>query len=176
MVGEIRDGETAGIATQAALTGHLVLSSVHANDSTGAISRLLDLGIEPFIASSAILGVVAQRMVRRICPDCGRLTEVSVADQLAYEVVMGEKQAEFQRGTGCKTCAYTGYLGRTGLFEVLVVTDEMRTLIMKGAAKHEIRAVALKSGMVPMIKDGMMKAKAGITTITEVLQAAYTQE
>lgn len=176
LVGEIRDGETAGIATQAALTGHLVLSSIHANDSTGAIYRLVDLGIEPFIVSSSIIGIVAQRMVRRVCPDCGRLTEAPVADQLAYEDVMGEKMTEFRRGTGCATCAYTGYLGRTGLFEVFIVTDEVRTLLMKGGAKHEIRTQALKSGTVPMIKDGMMKVKAGITTVQEVLQATYTQD
>jgi type II secretory ATPase GspE/PulE/Tfp pilus assembly ATPase PilB-like protein len=115
-------------------------------------------------------------MARRICPDCGRLAEAPIADQLAYEQIMGEKMTEFRRGTGCVTCAYTGYLGRIGLFEVLIVSDEMRTLLMRGAAKHEIRSQALKSGTIPMIKDGMMKVKAGVTTVPEVLQATFTQE
>jgi len=176
LVGEIRDGETASIATQAALTGHLVLSSIHANDSTGALSRLQDLGIETFLISSAVIGVVAQRMARRVCPDCGRQMEAPVAEQLAYEEVMGEKMTELRYGTGCATCSYTGYQGRIGLFEVFVITDNIRTMLMKGAAKHEIRTQALKDGMIPMIKDGMTKVKAGITTVPEVLQATYTQE
>jgi general secretion pathway protein E len=176
LVGEIRDGETAGIATQAALTGHLMLSSIHANDSVGAIYRLIDLGIEAFIVSSAVIGIVAQRMVRQICPDCSHPIEATRADQIVYEEIMGEKLTALHRGTGCVTCAHTGYLGRTGIFEVLVVTDEMRSLLMKGAAKHEIRAEAIKSGTISMIKDGMMKVKAGFTTISEVLQATYTQD
>jgi general secretion pathway protein E len=176
LVGEVRDGETANIATQAALTGHLVLSSVHANDSTGSLFRLADLGTEIFMISSSVIGVVAQRMARRICPDCGRLMEVPVAEKLAYSQVMGEKVTELYYGMGCAACSYTGYLGRIGLFETLVINDNIRTLLMKGAAKHEIRAQALKDGLVPMIKDGMLKVKAGITTISEVLLATYTQD
>jgi len=176
MVGEMRDLETTSIAVQAALTGHLMLSSIHANDTVGVLFRLLDLKIEHFLIASSMIGIVAQRMARRICPDCGRLMEVPQSEQLAYEQVMHEKATELRHGTGCATCAYTGYLGRIGLFETLVINDNIRTLLMKGAAKHEIRAQALKDGLVPMIKDGMMKVKAGITTISEVLQATYTQE
>ncbi|MFH1639401.1 MAG: GspE/PulE family protein [Chloroflexota bacterium] len=176
MVGEIRDLETANIATQAALTGHLMLSSIHANDSAGTIFRLFDLGIEPFLIASAIIGIVAQRMVRRICPDCSRLIEAPVVEQIAYEKATGERATEFRYGTGCATCSYTGYLGRNGLFEIMKISDPIRIMIARHSTKSEIRDQALKEGMVPMIKDGMLKVKAGITTPSEVLNAAYTQE
>jgi general secretion pathway protein E len=173
LVGEIRDAETANIAVQAALTGHLMLSSIHANDVAGVLSRLLDLRIEPFLIASAVIGVVAQRMVRRICPDCRRLIEVPVVEQTAYEKVMGEKQTEFFYGTGCKSCAYTGYLGRTGMFEILRVSDTIGMMVVNRASSGEIRAQALKDGMISMISDGMRKVKEGITTPSEVLRNAY---
>ena len=176
MVGEIRDSETAQIAIQAALTGHLMLSSIHANDTVGALFRLVDLGVEPFLIASAVIGIVAQRMVRRICPDCTRLIEVPVAEQLAYEKEMGEKRAEFQYAAGCKTCAYTGYLGRTGIFEILAISDDIRRLIIGGAGSVEIRAQALKEGLASMMNDGMRKVKEGITTPSEVLRSAYSAE
>jgi general secretion pathway protein E len=174
MVGEIRDAETANIAVQAALTGHLMLSSVHASDSTGVISRLMDLGIEPFLIASAVIGVVAQRMVRRICPDCGHLIEAPVVEQIAYEKEIGEKRTEFLYGTGCKSCAYTGYRGRIGIFEILTMSDAIRMMIANRASSTEIRAQALKEGMVTMMNDGMRKVKEGITTPSEVLRNAYS--
>jgi general secretion pathway protein E len=174
MVGEIRDGETADIAIQAALTGHLMLSSVHASDSTGVISRLIDLGIEPFLIASAVIGVVAQRMVRRICPDCSHLIEAPVVEQIAYEKEIGEKRTEFLYGTGCKTCAYTGYRGRIGIFEILTMSDAIRMMIVNRASSTEVRAQALKEGMVTMMNDGMRKVKGGITTPSEVLRNAYS--
>ena len=173
-VGKIRDVETANIAIQAALTGHLMLSSIHASDTTGVLFRLLDLDVEPFLIASAVIGIVAQRMVRRVCPDCSRLIEAPVAEQMVYERETGEKQAEFLYGTGCKSCAYTGYLGRTGIYEILAMHDSIRTLLGSGANSTEIRAQALKDGMVSMMKDGMRKATAGITTPTEVLRSAYS--
>jgi len=142
LVGEIRDAETARIAVQSALTGHLVLSSIHSNDAVGVIFRLLDLGVEPFLASSAVIGVAAQRMVRRICPHCATYKEAPLLEQLAYRNEVGESRAEFLYGSGCDLCSYTGYRGRTGI-------------------------------LVPLIKDGMLKAKAGITTPFEVLRNAY---
>jgi general secretion pathway protein E len=173
LVGEIRDAETANIAVQAALTGHLMLSSIHANDVAGVLSRLLDLKIEPFLIASAVIGVVAQRMVRRICPDCSRLIEAPVVEQMAYEKVMGEKRTEFLYGTGCKSCAYTGYLGRTGMFEILRVSDAIGMMVVNRASSGEIRGRALEEGMISMINDGMRKVKEGITTPTEVLRNAY---
>jgi len=120
LIGEIRDAETAQIGTQASLTGHLVLSSVHANDTVSTIIRMIDLGLEPFLIASALIGIVAQRMVRRICPYCSRATEVRPEEREAYEREMGEERSEFFVGAGCNFCAGTGYLGRTGIFEVML--------------------------------------------------------
>jgi len=176
MVGEIRDAETANIAVQAALTGHLMLSSIHASDTAGVISRLLDLKVEPFLIASSVIGVVAQRMVRRICPDCSHLIEAPVVEQMAYEKEIGEKQTKFLYGTGCKSCAYTGYLGRIGIFEILTMSDAIRRMVVKQAGSSDIRAQAVKEGMISMINDGMRKVKAGITTPAEVLRSAYSSD
>ena len=176
LVGEIRDGETANIATQAALTGHLMLSSVHANDAATTIARLIDLKVEPFLIASSVIGVVAQRMVRLVCPDCGRAMEAPFAEQVAYEKATGEKRTEFQYGIGCESCSYTGYLGRTGIFEILRITDPIRTMIVSGANSNEIRTKAISEGMVSLLKDGMLKVKAGITTPAEVLRSAYAPD
>jgi general secretion pathway protein E len=174
LVGEIRDAETANIAVQAALTGHLMLSSIHANDVAGVLSRLLDLKVEPFLIASAVIGVVAQRMVRRVCSDCSRLIEAPLVEQMAYEKEMGDKQTEFLYGTGCKSCAYTGYLGRTGIFEILAVNDTIGMMVCNHASSSAIREQALKDGMISMMNDGMRKVKEGITTPAEVLRNAYT--
>jgi len=174
MVGEIRDAETANIAVQAALTGHLMLSSVHASDSSGVVSRLLDLRVEPFLIASAVIGVIGQRMVRRVCRDCGHPIEAPLVEQMAYEKEMGEKRTEFIYGTGCKSCAYTGYTGRIGIFEILAMSDTIRTMVTKRVNSSEIRAQALKEGMVTMMQDGMRKVKEGVTTPSEVLRNAYS--
>jgi len=174
LVGEIRDAETAQISTQAALTGHLVLSSVHANDTVSTIIRMIDLGIEPFLISSALIGVVAQRMVRRVCPYCARPAEVSPDEREAYEGEMGEKRAEFSIGAGCNFCAGTGYLGRTGIYEVLVVGEAIRRIIVKSADSDEIRKQAQSEGMVSLWHDGMQKVKAGVTTPYEVLRNVFS--
>ncbi len=176
MVGEIRDAETANIAVQAALTGHLMLSSVHANDAAGVLSRLLDLDIEPFLISSSVIGVVAQRMVRRICSDCSRSIEAPAMEQMSYEKEIGKKRSEFLYGTGCKSCSYTGYLGRTGIFEILTMSDAIRAMISSQPNSSQIRAQALKEGMIMMLTDGMRKVEAGITTPSEVLRSAYYSE
>jgi general secretion pathway protein E len=174
LVGEIRDSETANIAVQAALTGHLMLSSIHANDTVGVLFRLLDLKIEHFLIASSMIGIVAQRMVRRICPDCAQLIEAPAMEQMAYEQEIGEKQTKFMYGTGCKACAYTGYRGRTGIFEILAMSDKLRMLLTNRASSTEIRDLAVKEGMVTLMKDGMRKVKAGMTTPSEVLRSAYT--
>ena len=174
LVGEIRDAETANIATQAALTGHLMLSSVHANDVAGVLSRLLDLKVEPFLIASSVIGVIAQRMVRRICPDCGHLIEASAVEQMAYEKETGESQTKFLYGTGCKSCSHTGYLGRTGIFEILPMSDAVGVMVCNKASSSAIRAQAFKDGMISMMNDGMRKVKAGITTPSEILRSAYS--
>jgi len=174
LVGEIRDGETALIAVQSALTGHLVLSSVHANDTVGSLFRLIDLGVEPFLLSSALIGIIAQRMVRRVCPGCARKITAPLVEQIAYEKVMGESRSEFMYGEGCAKCVNTGYLGRTAIFEVLTVTDQIRRMIVGGAGNNDIREAALNEGLVSIARYGMMKVKAGVTTPFEVLRNAYT--
>jgi len=158
------------------LTGHLVLSSLHANDAAGVIYRLLDLGIEPFLAASALIGTVAQRMVRRVCTDCVHYVKVSKLEQVAYEKQIGEHREEFLSGSGCEQCAYSGYRGRIGMFEVLHLSDELRMMILRRASNVEFREQAIKDGMVPLIRDGMLKVKEGITTPSEVLRNAYTME
>jgi general secretion pathway protein E len=176
LVGEIRDAETANIAVQAALTGHLMLSSIHANDTTGVLFRLIDLGVEPFLIASGVIGIVAQRMVRRICPDCQQLIEAPLAEQLAYEKEMKEKKTKFLYATGCKTCAYTGYLGRTGIYEILAMTDTLRRMIISGVSPADIREEAIKEGLKTMMHDGMQKVQMGLTTPTEILRTTYSVE
>ncbi len=174
LVGEIRDAETANIAIQSALTGHLVLSSIHANDALGVVLRLLDLGIEPFLVSSALIGVVAQRMVRRICPSCASKIDVPVIEQMTYSKEIGEERSKFLYGSGCKSCSNTGYRGRTGIFEILHISDEIRSSLLKGATAAELRAQAIEEGMVTLLGDGMAKVKSDITTPSEVLRNAYS--
>lgn len=174
LVGEVRDGETAHMATQAALTGHLVLSSIHANDAVGVLFRLLDLGVEPFVISSALVGVVSQRLVRRVCPHCRTLSEAPAEEQLAYEQELGESRREFYYGSGCNFCAGTGYLGRTAVFEVLGLSEELRRMLLAGASSGELNALAVSEGMVTMRRDGMLKVQQGTTTPFEVMRAVYS--
>jgi len=174
LIGEIRDAETANIAIQSALTGHLVLSSIHANDAAGVVLRLIDLGVEPFLVSSALIGVIAQRMVRRVCPHCGHMVEATPEQRLIYSQEMGDEKTEFLQGKGCKSCANSGYRGRTGMFEILATSDEVKTLLVKGTTANELRSHAIKGGMVTLLKDGMLKVKKNITTPSEVLRNAYS--
>ncbi|HYD48077.1 MAG TPA: type II secretion system ATPase GspE [Terriglobales bacterium] len=172
MVGEIRDTETAEIAIQAALTGHLVFSTLHTNDSFGAMTRLLDMGIEPFLVSSSVMAVMAQRLVRRVCPTCRvaytpsreEIEELGVAPQR----ILG--QTIYKPGEGCAECKRTGYRGRSGIHELLVVDDEIRTLVMKSADAATIRRAATARGMNTLRQDGADKVLAGHTTIEEVLR------
>jgi general secretion pathway protein E len=174
LVGEIRDRETAEIAVHAALTGHLVLSSIHANDAIGTLHRLIDLGVEPFLVVSALGGVVAQRLVRRTCKRCRAPSKVMPEERLAFEAEMGHAPARFEQGQGCNFCAGTGYWGRTGVFEVLTMSEQIRRLVMKGAAAGELKAEAQAEGMVPMWRDGMIKVQQGVTTLREVMRNVYT--
>jgi type II secretory ATPase GspE/PulE/Tfp pilus assembly ATPase PilB-like protein len=174
LVGEVRDGETAHIASQAALTGHLVLSSIHANDAVGVLLRLTDLGIEPFLIASSLVGVVAQRMVRRICTYCAVDADPSAEEQAAYEQEIGERLPSMKQGVGCNLCANTGFLGRIGIFELLTLNEECRKLILAGASTSAIRDRATEDGMIPMRRDGMLKAKQGLVTPAEVMRGVYS--
>jgi general secretion pathway protein E len=173
MVGEIRDIETAQIAVQAALTGHLMLSSIHANDAVGVLYRLIDLGVEPFLISSALIGVVAQRMIRRVCPHCRVLTSPTGEEAAAYSQVRGEELTEYYQGKGCNLCANTGYLGRTGVHEIMLISDEIRRRLLRGDSAADIKAQALSDGMISMREDGMMKVKLSITTPQEILRNVF---
>jgi general secretion pathway protein E len=181
LVGEIRDAETAKIAIQAALTGHLVLSSIHANDAVSVVFRLIDLGIEPFLVSSALIGVVAQRMVRRVCSNCAQPTDVPLLEEMIFSketsgnnYPMIEERRQFVHGKGCKSCGNTGYHGRLGIFEVLRMSDDIRAMLLTTTAPAKLRSQAISEGMIPLIGDGMLKVKAGITTPSEVMRNAYS--
>jgi len=176
LVGEIRDKETAQVAIQAANTGHLVFSSIHSNDAASTITRFVDLGVEPFAISTGLIGVVAQRLVRKVCPNCKTLTAPTATEALAYEQEMQEPIEEFYSGQGCHTCSFTGFLGRFGVYEVLAVTEEIRSLIIQRASAVEIKEQALKQGMVTMRRDGMLKVKEGLTTLSEVLHNVFTTD
>jgi len=174
LVGEIRDKDTAMTAVQAALTGHLVLSSIHANDAIGVLFRLVDLGIEPYLISSTLVGIVVQRMVRRICTYCSVPSRPSVEEQIVYDEEMKQEPATLYSGAGCNLCANTGYRGRTALFEVLVMSEEIRRMLLSSASASDIRAQALREGMVTMKRDGMLKAEEGITSVSEVVRSVFS--
>ena len=173
MVGEIRDLETAEIAIQAALTGHLVFSTLHTNDAPGAVTRLQDMGCEPYLVSSVLNGVLAQRLLRRICRSCRAPDHPDPADLLAIGVT-DATGVELFRGKGCDECRGTGYRGRMGIYELFRVTDEARGLILRKAPTGEIRRYAVAHGMVTLRVDGWAKACAGVTTVDEILRV--TQE
>jgi len=169
MVGEIRDTETASLAVHAALTGHLVLASLHTTSAVGTVTRLLDMGIEPFLLASALSGVVSQRLVRALCPHCRDAYVLSGA-ALQNLGLTSEHGNFFYRSTGCHLCRGTGYRGRLAIQEVMEVDSQIRNLIIQGAAEPEIEATAINGGMVPLMEDGLGKAGKGLTTIEEVLK------
>jgi type IV pilus assembly protein PilB len=171
MIGEIRDLETGGIAIKAALTGHLVLSTLHTNDAASTITRMIDMGIEPFNVASAVNLVVAQRLVRRVCKDCKAPAQYS-EDVLSSLGTDFERLREipFMKGTGCDTCSGTGYKGRAGLYEVMALSPELRRMILRGASVSDIRDQAVTDGMLTLRMDGMKKIQRGVTTLEEVVK------
>lgn len=191
MVGEIRDTETASIATHAALTGHLVLSTLHTNEAVGAIARLIDMGIEPFLITSSLVGVLGQRLIVKICPYC-KESYTADEDMLRRVGIKGKvllhgtdelmlrrveiKGRALLRGKGCSECRFTGYLGREGLFELLLVTEGIKKLIIDKAPASEIKAQAIKEGFTTMRQEGLLKAVDGITTIEEVMRVTQETE
>jgi type IV pilus assembly protein PilB len=167
MVGEIRDGETASIAVQSALTGHRVLSTAHTNDAVGSIARLMDMGIEPFLISAVLTVSFAQRLVRRVCANCGKPFEPT-PEMLNYWGVGANGDSHYMRGEGCFLCRHTGYRGRTGIFEVLVVDEAIQNLILRRAPVHEITKMAAQAGHFVSLKEAAAeKARSGITTLEE---------
>jgi len=173
MIGEIRDLETAEIAIQSALTGHLVFSTLHTNDAPSALTRLIDLGVGAFLLSSTIRGIMAQRLVRKICPACKQIDPIEVSDENLHSLGLS-KDTVFYKGKGCEKCANTGYYGRSGIFELLIVNDVIQQLIIKQADVMKIQEAARKNGMRTLIEDGGRKVAAGITTISEIFRV--TQE
>ena len=171
MVGEIRDNDTANIAVQAALTGHLVLSTLHTNDAPGAVTRLLDLGVAPYLVSASLIGVLAQRLVRKICPNCKTEYEPSKSIKKMVEKLNGDVE-KFYRGVGCKKCRNTGYAGRIAIHELFVPNEEIMEMISEHAGLKKLKDMALQSGMVPLQVDGIEKVKAGIVSLEEVLRTA----
>ena len=180
MVGEMRDNETATIAMEAALTGHLVLSTLHTNDAPSAPTRLIDMGVEPFLISSSVIGILAQRLMRVTCTQCKEPYQVKKSDILRFgfelpQTMMEDKNETITlyRGAGCDKCKKSGYKGRTGIHELMLVTDELRDMILKHEPSHLLRAAAVKNGMRTLQSDALAKVLLGITTIDEVVRVIY---
>ena len=172
MIGEIRDLETAQIAVQSALTGHLVLSTVHTNDAASTVNRLLDMGVEDYLLTSTVIGILAQRLVRTLCPTCKEAYTAlpQVVDELGLRKFAAKPDVTLYHAKGCKECGQTGYIGRVSIMEMLPMSDHLRTHVMRHATSTELRAEAIKEGMVTMYEDGMRKAMNGVTTFEEVLR------
>ena len=171
LIGEIRDQETAEIAVQASLTGHLVFSTLHTNDAPGATTRLVDMGIEPYLVASSLEMVLAQRLVRLVCPHCRVAMEPSASDLNGLRSEFGDHAPTvLYHGTGCRECRGTGYKGRNGVFEIMPLTDEIRTMILNRASSGEVRKVAIAQGMHSLRDDGLRLVLEGRTTLEEVLR------
>jgi general secretion pathway protein E len=168
MIGEIRDLETAQIAVQASLTGHLVLATLHTNDAPGAVTRLIDMGIEPYLLASTLNGVLAQRLVRKLCPECKTPSASPLAEG------RGEGEARTYQAVGCGACNFTGYRGRTGIYELLTADDELRHKVHDTAAESELRDHAVRAGMVRLREDGMRWVREGVTSLDEILRVTRT--
>ena len=177
MIGEIRDRDTAQIAFRASVTGHLVLSTVHTNDAAGAVTRLIDLGLEPFMVASSLIGVVSMRLVRVVCARCKETHEadVNTLNRIGGSLAT-DGQVTLYRGAGCPSCRQSGYSGRTGIFEVLEVDDALRSAISRGVNDAEVRKMAIQAGMRPIGEDGLEKSLRGVTTIDEVARVVYLAE
>ena len=171
MVGEVRDTETAALAAGAALTGHLVLTTLHTNDAVTALPRLLDLKVEPYLIATAVSLVIGQRLVRRICDACREPTEPSAAErERLAELAPAGAPNVFFRGRGCVACRETGYRGRVGLYEVLALGDDLRDAVLRKAPASDLRLLAELEGLTPMLADGLAKVGVGITTVEEILR------
>jgi type II secretory ATPase GspE/PulE/Tfp pilus assembly ATPase PilB-like protein len=178
LIGEIRDGETAQIAIEAALTGHLVLSTLHTNDAPSVATRLIDMGIEPFLIASSLIGATAQRLARKICPDCKQpyVPPASALEGLGLSTRGKLEDVTFYKGVGCAKCGGSGYKGRTGIHEMMKVDDELRRLILHKASARDVSQAARSHGMRTLLEDALVKAREGIITLEEVLRVVSTVE
>ena len=174
MVGEIRDKETVEVAVRASLTGHLVLSTLHTNDSLGTVTRLLDMGVEPFLLAASLSGVISQRLVRKVCRDCMEVHEPSKREVEIFQK-RGLKIDRVSKGRGCSSCNMTGYKGRIAIHEVLVMNEEMRRVIMNGESLQKLKDIAIMNKTIFLIDDGLLKVKQGLTTTEEVLRVAILE-
>jgi general secretion pathway protein E len=179
MIGEIRDGETAEMAVQSALTGHIVLSTLHTNDAAGAAPRLLDMGVEPFLLTSSVNIIIGQRLARKICQECKekvalpepeltKIREIIQKMPAKEKAEYSQKELVFYRGKGCKSCGGNGLIGRLGIFEVMELSEKLRDAVLKKMSSTQIQELAIAEGMVTMIQDGVIKALNGMTSIEEV--------
>jgi general secretion pathway protein E len=171
MIGEIRDLETAQIAVQASLTGHLVLATLHTNDAPGAVTRLIDMGIEPYLLASTLNGVLAQRLVRKLCPACRAPYEPDAAERSVFGASAPDR---LYKAVGCGACNFSGYKGRTGIYELLVADDELRHLVHDTAEESSLRAHAVAGGMLRLRDDGLRWVREGVTSLDEVLRVTRT--
>jgi general secretion pathway protein E len=180
MVGEIRDLETAEVTIQAALTGHLVLSTLHTNDAPAAVTRIMDLGVPPYLISATVLGVMAQRLVRTLCPACKKASPATPEDEAMWDRLVApwkaNRPSHFHHPVGCLECRMTGYRGRVGLYEILMLSRDMKQLITDNAELAKIRDLAYREGMKPLRISGAMKIAAGMTTLAEVFKVAPPSE
>jgi len=177
MVGEVRDYETAEIAIRSALTGHLVFSTLHTNDAAGAVTRLLDMGIEPFLVSSSLEFLIAQRLVRLICPKCK--AAIKVKDEILRQIrdmPFDPHKVEMYEGRGCESCRFTGYRGRTGIYEILTISEPVREMILNHSSSQQIKQKAVSQGMRTLRQDGLQKVLKGVTTLTEVIRVTQQEE
>jgi general secretion pathway protein E/type IV pilus assembly protein PilB len=175
LIGEIRDLETAEIAVQASLTGHLVLSTLHTNDSSSAFTRLTDIGVEPFLVSSTVEAVMAQRLVRSICADCRQIYEPDPAD-LPPDFPATDERPQLARGSGCRSCRQTGYRGRLGIYELLTISDPIREMVVDRTSSSAIKTRARQEGMVTLREDAYRRLFAGQTTLEELLRVTKSDE
>jgi type II secretory ATPase GspE/PulE/Tfp pilus assembly ATPase PilB-like protein len=175
LIGEIRDAETARIAIESALTGHLVFSTIHTNDSSSIATRLIDMGIEPFLVASSLIGATAQRLIRKVCNYCKVPYNPSrdVLENLGFQI---DENVTFYKGEGCDRCSHTGYRGRKAISEILPITPDIQKLVLSRASSKEISAQAKKEGMKTLLDDAMTKAAEGLTTLEEVVRVVSTLE
>jgi general secretion pathway protein E len=175
MVGEIRDKETAEIAINASLTGHLVLSTLHTNDAAGAATRLIDMGVEPFLVASSVLGIIAQRLIRRICQKCKIPHVPSEFEMQELGLTSIPEGSQIFKAVGCLSCSHSGYSGRTVIHELMIVDDQIRSLIVKNSDAGTIKKAAVQAGMATLREDGITKVLQGSTTIDELMRATHAE-
>ena len=175
MIGEIRDGETAQIAVQASITGHLVVSTLHTNSTAGTIGRIIDMGIEPYLLGDSLVGIIAQRLVKRLCPECKKKKKADDMEKMLLEMPLDQEQIVYEPG-GCQACGNTGYRGRIGIYEIMTITTRMKKLIAAGASAEELKKAAEEEGMSSLRTSAAKYVKEGITSVAEMMKVTYNAD